>query len=99
MSLQNNRKYNITIILDSRGYEQPVETIEQKVSTVLQELGGTVESLENLGRRDFVRITEKGHTGDTYLLVNVTGPANLPAAFHERVRLDRRIKRSLFQSA
>ncbi len=99
MSQQTNRKYNVTIILDSRGYDSPVETIEEKVSGIMQELGGTVDSLENLGRRDFSRITEKGHAGDTYLSVDVSGPANLPAAFQERTRLDRLIKRAMFKSA
>jgi len=99
MSLQKNRKYKVTIILDSRGYDAPVETIEEKVSVLLQELGGEVASLENLGRREFTRITEKGHVGDSYLSVEVSGPATLPAAFQERIRLDRLIKRGLFQSA
>ena len=99
MSQQTNRKYKVTIILDSRGYDSPVETIEETVSGIMQELGGTVDSLENLGRRDFSRITEKDHAGDTYLQVDVSGPASLPAAFQERVRLDRLIKRTMFMSA
>ena len=99
MSLQNNRKYNVTIILDSRGYDQPVETIQQKVSGLMQELGASVESFENLGRRDVTRIIDKSHAGDTYLSVTVSGPASLPADFHERVRLDRLIKRTMFKSA
>ena len=89
----------MTIILDSRGYESPVETIEEKVSGIMKELGGTVESLENLGRRDFTRITDKGHAGDTYLQVDVSGPANLPASFQDKVRLDRLFKRTMFKSA
>ncbi|HSH09640.1 MAG TPA: 30S ribosomal protein S6 [Oceanipulchritudo sp.] len=99
MSLQKNRKYKINIILDSRGYDAPVGTIEEKVSALLKDLGGEVATMENQGRRDFTRVTEKGHTGDTYLYVEVSGPASLPAAFQERIRLDRLIKRGLFQSA
>ena len=98
MSLQKNRKYNVTIILDTRGYEAAVETLEEKVTELLKESGGEVESLENLGRLDFTRVTAKGHTGDTYLQVNVAGPAELPATFQNRVRLDRLIKRSMFKS-
>ncbi|MGA1204891.1 MAG: 30S ribosomal protein S6 [Opitutales bacterium] len=98
MSLQKTRKYNLTLILDTRGYEAAVETLEEKVTELLKESGGEVESLENLGRRDFSRVTEKGHTGDTYLQVDVSGPAELPATFLERVRLDKLIKRSMFKS-
>ena len=95
---QKNRKYNLTIILDTRGYEAPVSTIEETVTEKLKESGGDVESLENLGRRDFSRVTEKGHTGDTYLQVVVSGPANLPADFQESVQLDKLYKRTMFKS-
>ena len=99
MSLQKNRKYKITIILDSRGYEAPVDTLEEKVSQLLKDAGGEVESMENLGRHEFIRITEKGHTGDSYLSVVVAGPATMVGVFQESIRLDRLIKRALFQSA
>jgi small subunit ribosomal protein S6 len=99
MSLQNKRKYKITIILDSRGYEAPVETLEEKVTTLLTELGGEVESIENLGRKDFIRVTDKEHTGDTYLILQVTGAASMPSALQDRVRIDKNIKRALVESA
>jgi small subunit ribosomal protein S6 len=96
---QINRKYNVTIILDSRGYEAPVETIEEKVTELLKTAGGEVESLENLGRRDFIRITDKGHTGDSFLSLVVSGPATMPGAFQDSIRLDNLVKRAMFQSA
>jgi len=88
----------VTFILDTRGYEHPVATLEEKVTEQLKQAGGEVESLENLGRHDFIRVTDKDHTGDTYLEVVVTGPATLPAAFQESIQLDTLIKRTLFQS-
>jgi small subunit ribosomal protein S6 len=76
-----------------------VETIEEKVAELLKAVGGEVESLENLGRRDFIRITERGHTGDSYLTAVVSGPAAMPGAFQESIRLDKLVKRAMFQSA
>lgn len=99
MSLQTTRKYIATIILDTRGYEAPVETLQETVTEMLKELGGEVESMENLGRHDFVRITEKEHTGDTYLQVTVSGPASLPGDLQERIRLDKLVKRAMVRSA
>ena len=99
MSLQKNRKYKVTIILDTRGYEAPVETIEETVSVIFKELNGEVESIDNVGRRDFIRITDKNHTGDSYLDVVISGPATLPAEFQEKTRLNKLIKLALFQSA
>ena len=93
MSLQTTRKYKLTVILDTRGYDAPVESLEEKVTGMIKELGGDVSATENLGRQEFVRITEKDHTGDTYMQVEVSGPANLPADLQERIRLDKQIKR------
>lgn len=87
------------MILDTRGYEAPVETLEEKVSVLLKELGGDVEAVENLGRQDFVRVTEKDHTGDTYLIIDISGPPSLPGDLQERIRLDKQIKQAVVQSA
>jgi len=87
------------MILDTRGYDAPVETLEEKISTLLKELGGEVEAVENLGRRDFVRVTEKDHTGDTYLLIDLSGPRSLPGDLQDRIRLDKQIKQAVVQSA
>ena len=75
-----------------------MDTIEEKVSQLLKDAGGEVESLENLGRRDFIRITDKDHTGDSYLEVFVAGPATMPATFQKSIRLDRLVKLAIFQS-
>jgi ribosomal protein S6 len=99
MSLQKNRKYKLTVILDTRAYNEPVETLEEKLSHLLKELGGEVESVANLGRQDFVRVVEKDHTGDSYLELQVSGPASLPGALQDRVRLDKQVKRVMVQSA
>lgn len=96
---QNSRKYKLTVILDTRGYDAPVETLQEKVTTMLSDLGGEVSTMENIGRQEFVRVTEKDHTGDTYLLVEASGPASMPGDLQERIRLDKQIKRVMVQSA
>jgi small subunit ribosomal protein S6 len=96
---QISRKYKLTVILDTRGYDAPVESLQEKFTGMLKELGGEVTAMENIGRQEFVRVTEKGHTGDTYLLVEASGPAQFPGDLQERIRLDKQIKRVLIQSA
>jgi small subunit ribosomal protein S6 len=96
---QISRKYKLTVILDTRGYDAPVESLQEKVTTMLTELGGEVSAMENLGRQEFIRVTEKDHTGDTFLLVEASGPPNFPGDLQERIRLDKQIKRIMVQSA
>jgi ribosomal protein S6 len=93
------RPYQATVILDTRGYDEPVSHLEQKLRDILTRLGGKVETLTNLGRHDFVRVTDRNHKGDTYLRIAFSGPAGLPAAFHDKVRLDKTIKRVVIENA
>lgn len=93
------RNYIATIILDTRGYEEPVESLVEKLKDILTELGAKVGETRNLGRKDFIRVTEKGHTGDSYVEFSFEGPASLPSALQEKVRLDRTVKRVMVRSA
>lgn len=98
MSQTKQRDYKATIILDTRGYEEPVETLIEKVSKTLSDLGANVSSTENLGRIDFVRVTNPKHTGDSYIKVEFSAEPGVPGSFHETVRLDRTIKRVVIES-
>ncbi|MFO7725721.1 MAG: hypothetical protein R6V45_09250 [Oceanipulchritudo sp.] len=44
-------------------------------------------------------MTEKDHTGDTYLIIDVSGSPSLPGDLQERIRLDKQIKQAVVQSA
>ena len=93
MSLTKNNNYRVTFILDTRGYDQPVESLIEKLTKVLNDLGAKIEKVENFGRRDFIRVTDRKHTGDTYVRYNVASAKTLPAALRERLRLDRQVYR------
>ncbi len=59
----------------------------------MKEAGGEVTVLNNLGKIDFVRVTEREHTGDIFLMVTFSGPPTLPAALQDAFRLNNNIKR------
>lgn len=99
MSQTKQRDYKATIILDTRGYEEPVETLVEHVKTTLTDLGASVTSSEQLGRMEFIRVTDPDHTGDHYLQVTFSAEPDVPESIHERVRLDRTIKRVLIEAA
>lgn len=93
--VQTNRNYLATFILDTRGYEEPIENLVDVLTQAIVDLGGTVDSTENLGRQDFVRVTDKKHTADYYVKIVCSGSASLSVDLSEKFRLDRRIKRLL----
>ncbi len=98
MSLTKSKTYRATFILDTRGYEQPVETLVEKLSGLMQELGGEVKSAKDHGRRDFTRVTKAQHTGDRYVIYEVDGPPTLPAQLQDKLRLDKTVKRLLVET-
>jgi small subunit ribosomal protein S6 len=93
------RKYRATFILDNRGKEDTIDQIVEGVKKVIAEVKGEVTGFENLGRRDFVRVTDKKLTAATYVHIDFSGPASAPAGVHEKLRLNQSVYRTFVRSA
>ena len=91
-------KYRANFILDTRGYDQPVESLVESISKTLNELEAEILRVINAGRKEFIRVTDKRHTGDIYLVFDVNAPASFNADIQEKFRLDRTVKRIVVQS-
>jgi len=72
------RNYRATFIIDNRGKEESVEQIIEGVKQVITTVQGDVSSVKNLGRRDFVRVTDPKLTGATYVHISFSAPAERP---------------------
>lgn len=95
---QNKRNYRATFILDNRGKEDSIEQIIDGVKNDIAAVQGEVSAVENLGKRDFVRVTDKKITGATYVQVDFSSPAAGPGQLKERLRLNNSIHRTFVQS-
>jgi small subunit ribosomal protein S6 len=93
------RNYRATFILDNRGKEESVDQIIDGVKKVIADVQGDVTAVENIGKKDFVRVTDKRLTGATYVHVNFAAPAEGPAQLIERLRLNSSVYRTFIQSA
>ncbi len=94
-----NRNYRATFILDNRGKEETVDQIIEGVKKVIAEVKGEVTAVENIGKKDFVRVTDKKLTSAAYVHVNFTAPADGPANLREKLRLNGSVYRTFIQSA
>ncbi len=90
--------YRASVILDLRGYTEPVETVIEKLKDTIKAVEGSVTEVKNLGSKDFVRITDRKNPNGTYVQILFSAPAAGPAAFRQKLRLDKTIKRILIQS-
>lgn len=99
MSKKNNkRNYRGTFLLDTRNYQEPIETLVEKVTSTIESVNGIVKKVNNLGQKDFVRVTQRKFPSGIYLELLFEGPADAPAAIKEKFRLDRNVNRILVES-
>ncbi|MEI6464332.1 MAG: 30S ribosomal protein S6 [Verrucomicrobiota bacterium] len=94
-----NRNYRATFILDNRGKEETVDQIVEGVKKVIAEVKGEVTGVENIGKKDFIRVTDKKLTSAAYVHINFSGPAESPANLLEKLRLNGSVYRTFIQAA
>jgi len=85
------------MILDTRGREQSVEEMIEELKKEIAAAGAEVQGVDNLGRRDFARVTDAKLTAANYVEFTVTGPIGIATMLHERFRLNPLVYRLLVQ--
>lgn len=92
------RNYRATFILDNRGKEDSIEQIIDGVKKEIAAVQGDIASIENLGKRDFIRVTDRKLTGATYVQVTFAAPGEGPAQLKERLHLNSNVYRTFVES-
>lgn len=93
MSLTVTRNYRATIIFDTRGYDEPVETLIEKITTILTSAGADVQKVNNVGYKDFVVGATKRHAGDIFVTYDFASGPDVPEVLREKTRLDKTVMR------
>ncbi len=93
-----SRNYNASIILDTRGVEETIDALIEQLKKAIEEVGGEVGDVNNLGRFDYIRVTDKKHLADFYLNIAFNGPPDAPCQLQENLRLEKTVKRIIIQS-
>lgn len=92
------RTYRATFILDNRGREETIDQLIESVKAEIAAVKGEVTGTENLGRRDFVRVTDKKLTAGHYVQIEFTGASDVPQHLRERLRLNNTVHRTFIQA-
>jgi len=93
------RNYRATFILDNRGKQESVEQIIEGVKKDIAAVQGEVTAVENIGKKDFARVTDRKFAGATFVHVNFSCPPQGPAKLIERLRLNSSVYRTLVEEA
>jgi small subunit ribosomal protein S6 len=97
MSIPTKRNYRATFILDNRGKQETVDQIVDGVKKEIVAIHGDVTGVENIGKRDFARVTDRKFTGAAFVHVNFSAPPEGPAQLRERLRLNGSVYRTFVQ--
>jgi len=89
---KSDKNYRATFILDTREVKEEIDKLIEKLKTVLSQLKAQVNNVENLGRKDFSRVTQKNHTGDFFIEIDFTASSEVTAVLKEKLRLDKTVK-------
>jgi small subunit ribosomal protein S6 len=93
------RNYRASFILDNRGKEDSIDQIIDGVKKEIAAVQGEVTGVESLGKKDFVRVTDRKFTSGAFVQVAFSAPAEAPAQLKERLRLNNSVYRTFVQSA
>jgi len=93
------RNYLATFILDNRGKQDSVEQIIEGVKKDIVAIHGEVTAVDSIGKKDFVRITDRKLTGAPYVHINFSAPPEGPAQLKERLRLNSSVYRTFVRGA
>ena len=93
------RNYHGSFILDNRGKEDSIDQLIDGVKKEITAVQGEVTTVENMGRREFVRKTDPQFPSGIYVNISFSAPAGAPAQLHERLRLNNSVYRAIVQNA
>lgn len=94
----SKRTYRATFILDNRGKEESVDQIIDGVKKEIAAIQGEVTGVENLGKRDFVRVTDRKFPAGVYVQVTFSAPPEGPKQLKERLRLNQNVYRTFVET-
>ncbi|MDD2763678.1 MAG: 30S ribosomal protein S6 [Opitutaceae bacterium] len=95
---QTKRSYRATFILDNRGREETIDQIIEGVKKEIAAVHGDVTAVENLGKKDFARVTDSQLPDAIYVQISFSAPPDGPRHLHERLRLNTTVYRAMVQS-
>ncbi len=94
-STVNTRDYEATFILDTRTYQEPIETLIERITSIIESIHGKVDAVQNQGQKAFARVTNRKFPAGIYVSFKISAGANFPKTLKERFKLDKLVNRIL----
>ncbi len=90
------KRYDGLFILNMTGREEGVRDTLDKISAEIAAAGGTVETVQKMDRKNFMRVADKKHSAGFYANVIFTGSPAIVAQLRHKLALNEEVFRVLF---
>ncbi len=90
------KRYEGLFILNMTGREEGVRDTLDKISAEIAAAGGTVETVQKMDRKNFMRVADKKHSAGFYANVIFTGSPAIVAQLRHKLALNEEVFRVLF---
>ena len=93
------KRYEGLFILNTAGTEKGVEDALDKISAEIAAVGGKVETMQKMDKKNFARVANKKHNAGFYANVILAGTPSIVAQLRTKFALNEEIFRVLFTEA
>jgi len=93
------KRYEGLFILDTAGKEETIKDTIDKISSEITALGGKVETVQKMDKRNFMRVANKKHNSGFYVNVIFEGQSTVVDQLKHRFAMNDDIFRVMFSSA
>ncbi len=93
------KRYEGLFILDTAGKEEGVKDAVDKISADIAELGGRVETVQKMDKKNFSRVADKRHPAGFYVNIIFEGQPALLEQLRRRYAMNADVFRILFTNA
>lgn len=88
-----SKHYKATFIINLRETKRGIPEVTEWLKGIIVSIGGKVEGVEDIGVRDFVRVTHKQNPSGHYLALSFTASGDINTALQQKLKLEKEVKR------
>jgi small subunit ribosomal protein S6 len=93
------KRYEGLFILEAAAKEEGIKDVIDKLSVEITNLGGKVETVQKMDKKNYSRVADKKHSAGFYVNIIFEGQPSLVDQLKHRFAMDPDVFRVLFTSA
>jgi ribosomal protein S6 len=90
------KRYEGLFILDTAGKEEGIKDIIDKITVEIEQLGGKVETVQKMDKKNFARVANKQYTAGFYVNIIFEGQSTVVDQLQKRFAMNKDVFRVLF---